>query len=260
MFNIALHVEYNGSAYHGFQRQKDLPSIQESLEQALSQVADHPVIIHCAGRTDAGVHATAQVVSFNTQADRDLRAWTLGVNQYLPPDIAIRNVVIMPDDFHARYSAISRTYRYVINNHALRRGLWQDLATHYPMHLDVDLMQQGAAFLIGEHDFSAFRGADCQSKSPVRTVEFCHIHRDRDWVFVDIQANAFLHHMVRNIVGSLAAVGKGLESPAWIQEVLKGLDRREAAMMMPAQGLYLVGVTYPEPFQKASSQVKMCIG
>ncbi len=255
MFNIVLHVEYNGSAYHGFQRQKTLPTIQLCLEQALSHVADQPITVYSAGRTDAGVHATGQVIHFNAPVERDLRAWSIGINQYLPSDIAIRNVTPMPDDFHARYSAVSRTYRYVINNHALRYGLWNSLTTHYPMNLDVDLMQQGANFLLGEHDFSAFRGGDCQAKSPIRTVEFCRITRHQDFIFIDIQANAFLHHMVRNIVGSLVAIGKGLESPEWIKEVIAGKDRREAAMMMPAQGLYLVGVKYPEPFEKATTLV-----
>jgi tRNA pseudouridine38-40 synthase len=252
MFNIVLHIEYNGTAYHGFQRQTELPTIQRCLEDVVSQVADTPISINCAGRTDAGVHATAQVINFLTSVSRPLRAWSLGVNQYLPSDIAVRHVMEMPEDFHPRFSAVSRTYRYIINNHPLRHGLWNTLTAHTPISLDADLMQQAASYLLGEHDFSAFRGAGCQANHPIRTVEFCNISRKQDFIIIDIKANAFLHHMVRNIVGSLAVVGKGAEPPEWINNILLGKDRRDAGMMMPAQGLYLVGVEYPKPFESVS--------
>ncbi len=250
MLNIALHIEYDGTAYHGFQRQQGLASVQACLESAISQVANEPIQIHCAGRTDAGVHATAQVVNFQTQAVRDLRAWSVGVNRYLPADIAVRQAFSVAETFHARYSAMSRSYRYIIYNHSLRAVL--RAGVHYPMPLNQELMQLGANNLLGEHDFSAFRDADCQAKTTVRHLQFCRITRHRDHIYIDIQANAFLHHMVRNIVGTLILFGRGLRPPEWMQTVLASRDRKCAGMTFPAKGLFLTGVNYAEPFQHVS--------
>ena len=248
--NIALHIEYNGSAYHGFQRQvSHLATIQATLETALSQIADAPIKVICAGRTDAGVHATAQMINFHTPTSRALKAWTLGVNQCLPNDIAVRDVKEMPEEFHARYTAVARTYRYIINNHPIRHGLWAQQNTHFPMPLDAQSMQQAANYLVGEHDFSAFRGIDCQARTPVRNVEFCRVQRVDDFIYIDIQANAFLHHMVRNIVGTLVIVGRHLQPAEWVKEVLASRQRRQAGITMPAQGLYLAGVYYPSPYE-----------
>lgn len=246
MFNIALHIEYDGTAYHGFQRQTGLDTIQERLENAISQIANEPVQITCAGRTDAGVHATAQVINFHTQFQRDLRAWSVGVNRYLPNDIAVRRAFVVPAEFHARYSAIYRSYRYIINNHPLRKAL--GLGVHYPIPLDHVQMQQAANYLLGEHDFSAFRDADCQALTTLRKITFCKIQRVQENIYIDIQANAFLHHMVRNIVGTLVLIGRGRQPPIWMQQVLHSKDRRQAGATLAAKGLFLTGVGYAAPF------------
>lgn len=251
---IALGIEYDGSRYYGWQRQREVPSVQRELEQVISSVADEPVELVCAGRTDAGVHATGQVVHFDVAKERQLPAWTMGVNSRLPDDIAVRWVQPVADDFHARFSATGRRYRYLILNQrlrpaVLRRGLTQ---IHYP--LDVAAMHSAAQSLIGEHDFSAFRAAQCQSRSPNRNVTAVAVVALDDFVVVEIAANAFLHHMVRNIVGSLLLVGRGEQPESFMAEVLASRDRNQAGMTAPAEGLYLVGVDYPDhwglPVQK----------
>ncbi len=248
MARIAIGLEYQGSAYAGWQRQPGCRSIQEGLERALTQVADETVSVVCAGRTDAGVHARGQVAHFDTQARRALRAWVLGANAALPRDISLVWALPVPEHFHARYSAEARTYRYIILNRRARSGLLAQRVTWVHRRLDERAMAQAAAALVGEHDFSAFRAAECQSKSPIRRLESLRVSRRGDWLIIDATANAFLHHMVRNIAGLLMTVGRGDASPQWAAQVLAGRDRREAAPTASADGLYLWSVRYPRAF------------
>lgn len=242
---IALGVEYAGEQFYGWQRQQEVPSVQAALEKALAKVADEPISLTCAGRTDAGVHASGQVVHFDTNAVRNERAWTLGVNALLPPSIAVRWHANVADDFHARFSATARRYRYVIFNSPLRGGLLSAGVTHVYQPLDEKVMQRAAQCLVGEHDFSSFRAAQCQSHTPFRNIHFVKIHRQNDYIVVDIQANAFVHHMVRNIVGSLLVVGSGEQNEEWLAEVLMARDRTTAAATAKPNGLYLIDVLYP---------------
>lgn len=246
---IALGVEYNGHDFFGWQAQANVLTVQSTLEQALSIIAHEPIKLFCAGRTDAGVHASGQVVHFETSAIRDQRAWTLGTNTHLPATIAVQWAKNVDDTFHARFSALSRCYRYVIYNSSLRSALFADRATWYHHPLNVAVMQQASYTLLGELDFSSFRSAECESKSPMRNVHFVNVTRWYDFVVIEIQANAFLHHMVRNIAGALIKVGAGFKEPEWIQEVLIAKDRRKAAETAPATGLYLSKVNYPENYR-----------
>jgi tRNA pseudouridine38-40 synthase len=245
---IALGIEYDGSRYYGWQRQSEVSSVQACLEQALSKVADEPISVLCAGRTDAGVHATGQVVHFDTRARRADAAWTLGVNANLPSDVAVRWVRGVADDFHARFSAIARRYRYIIYNHPYRPAILSHGVTHFYHQLDELKMMRAGAYLLGEHDFTSFRALHCQSHSPWRNIIHLTVTRRGDYVVVDIKANAFLHHMVRNIVGSLLDVGCGNRPEAWIADVLAAQDRSVAAATAKAEGLYLVAVDYPSRF------------
>lgn len=248
--HCALGIEYNGRDYNGFQRQKDVVSVQGELERAISIVADENINIICAGRTDAGVHATGQVVSFDATKVRSMQAWTLGVNANLPSNIAVTWAQEMPQDFHARFSATARRYRYIIFNGRCRPGLGTGLVTHYHMgELDAQKMQTAAQCLIGEHDFTTFRGINCQSRTPNRDVHFVKVWRQGSYVIVDIAANAFLLHMVRNIVGSLLEVGSGKKEIGWISEIFLAKNRQLAAATAPSDGLYLVDVTYPAHFR-----------
>ncbi len=244
----ALGVEYDGKNYCGWQRQKNVIGVQQRLEEALSKIANEPIEVICAGRTDTGVSATNQVVHFDTTQIRKDVAWTIGVNTHLPKDIAVTWVKHVEDDFHARFSATARRYRYLIYNYKLRPALLHTGVTafHYP--LDEVLMHQGAQHLIGKQDFTSFRTVHCQSHSPVRTIEHCQVSRLGDYIVVDIKANAFLHHMVRNIVGSLMRVGQSQETTQWMAEVLTAKNRCLAGMTAPAEGLYFVDVDYPEHF------------
>lgn len=241
-------IEYDGTAYNGWQRQKSGTGVQELVERALAAVADAPVDTVCAGRTDAGVHAAGQVVHFDSAASRTGRNWVLGVNSNLPPDINALWAVPVSRDFHARYSATARTYRYLILNRLTRSALYRHRAWWLHRPLDLAPMRQAAAALLGEHDFSAFRAAGCQASTPNRRVLALELERHGDWVTVTIAANAFLQHMVRNIVGLLAAIGSGEEGPAWAAQVLASRDRREGGMTAPAHGLTLIAVAYPEHF------------
>mgnify|MGYP001237534867 CR=1 FL=1 len=243
---IALGLEYDGSPYFGWQRQHEVPSVQEHLEVALAKVAAHPVQVVCAGRTDAGVHATGQVVHFDTESERSPRAWTLGVNTHLPDGIAIRWMAPVADNFSARFSATARRYRYIIHNGPLRPGIGGKAVTHFYPPLDAEAMHDAAQCLIGEQDFSSFRAAQCQSNTPNRNIHFIHVCRLGEYVIVDIQANAFVHHMVRNIVGSLCLVGRGEQNKAWLEDVLAARDRTLAAATAKPNGLYLVDVLYPD--------------
>lgn len=249
MARIALGIEYDGSAFHGWQSQRTgVATVQQRVEAALARVADHPVSAICAGRTDAGVHAVEQVVHFDSYAERLPRAWVLGTNTHLPDTISLRWAREVDDAFHARYSALARRYRYVILNRPVRSALHHGRATwhHYP--LDAELMHAAGQALLGEHDFSAFRARECQSKSPWRELRELTIRREDDRVILEVEANAFLHHMVRNIVGTLLPIGRGEQSTNWVGEVLASRDRTRAGITAPAAGLYLQAVRYPAGF------------
>jgi len=245
----ALGIEYDGKNYCGWQRQKSVVSVQQTLEQALSKIADEPIEVVCAGRTDTGVNATNQVIHFDTTKIRKDAAWTLGVNTHLPDDIAVTWVKAVADEFHARFSATARRYRYVIYNNKLRSAILSHGISHWHQPLDEQLMHQGAQHLVGKHDFTSFRTVHCQSHSPVRTIEHCQITRQGKFIIVDIKANAFLHHMVRNIVGSLMRVGQSQESSTWIKDVLELKNRCMAGVTAPPEGLYFVEVDYPQQFE-----------
>ena len=252
---IALGIEYNGHGYHGWQAQQQLPTVQQHLEDALSKIADEPIEVFCAGRTDAGVHATGQVVHFDTEGSRPLRAWTLGVNTYLPASISVRWAQVVDQEFHARFSALTRRYRYFIHNYHVRSALLGTRTTFHHLPLNAELMQTAAQFLLGEFDFTSFRSSQCESKTANRNVQKIEVTRKNELIIIEIQANAFLHHMVRNIAGVLIQVGGGHRPPEWVQEVLQAKDRRQAAETAPASGLYLVKVEYPEsyPFPEPGS-------
>ena len=243
---VALVVEYNGQAYSGWQSQHHAPSVQAVLEKALSRIADHPVAVVAAGRTDAGVHAAGQTVHFETVAQRPPRAWTLGCNSHLPADISVRWAGEVPADFHARYSAQWRRYRYLICDRATRPALLAGRVAWYHYALDASRMQQAAGHLPGEHDFSSFRAAECQSRTAFRRLDEITVRRVGELVVVDVQANAFLHHMVRNLAGVLLAVGRGEREPEWAAEVLAARDRRVGGITAPADGLYFMGAFYGE--------------
>ena len=245
---IALMVEYDGSQYHGWQAQTGLHTIQQKLEYALSQVADCEVSVICAGRTDTGVHATNQIVHFDCESERTIRAWIYGANSFLPKDICVKWGREMSEDFHARYSAIARRYRYVIYNAPIRPALMRCNVTWQYRPLDHVAMHLAAQSLLGEQDFTSFRSLECQSKTPMRNVHRLEVTRNGDLIFIDITANAFLHHMVRNIAGVLIAVGSGRKSVSWVSEVLLAKDRKLGAETAPPYGLYLAGVVYPKEF------------
>ncbi|WP_301098889.1 tRNA pseudouridine(38-40) synthase TruA [Otariodibacter sp.] len=245
---VALGIEYDGSRYYGWQRQQHLDSVQQKLEEALSIVANLPCEVFCAGRTDSGVHGTGQVVHFDTEADRPLKSWCFGTNVHLPSDIAVKWAVEVSNDFHARFSATARRYRYIIYNQKLRPAILPFGVSLYHPPLDHEKMHEAGQFLLGENDFSSFRAAQCQSKSPWRNVHHLKVTRQQDYIIVDIQANAFVHHMVRNIVGSLIEVGQGKQPIEWIKWLLEQKDRKLAAPTAKAEGLYLVDVHYPEHF------------
>ncbi len=248
MRRLAVGVEYDGGPFSGWQVQASAPSVQALLEAALGRIADHPVETTCAGRTDAGVHARAQVAHFDTAAVRSRHAWLLGTNHYLPSAISLRWVRPVPDHFHARYSARWRTYRYLILNRSARSALatGRALLVHEP--LEVAPMRAAGAWLIGEHDFSAFRSSECQSHSAVRELQSVTVERQGDWVHIDVTANAFLHHMVRNIVGLLLAIGIGRVPPERARQQIEGRQRSRGEATAAAQGLYLWGVDYPPEF------------
>ncbi|WP_348762612.1 tRNA pseudouridine(38-40) synthase TruA [uncultured Salinisphaera sp.] len=238
-------IEYDGTAYHGWQSQPHAASVQDTLESALSKVANAPIRVVCSGRTDTGVHAEGQIVHFDTNAVRRDRSWLLGTNRYLPDDIAPQWFVAVPDTFHARFQAVARSYRYWLMDRDAPSALWRNRVWHVHRRLDHDAMHAAAGHLLGRHDFSAFRAAGCQAKTPVRQVQHIGVTREGDWLRVDIRANAFLHHMVRNIVGTLAVIGRGEADTDWTARLLAGGDRRRAGMTAPAGGLSLRHVTYP---------------
>jgi tRNA pseudouridine38-40 synthase len=248
MARIAVGVEYEGSLWHGWQSQSAARSVQQAVEAALSSVADQPVATVCAGRTDAGVHAVGQVVHFDCDSVRSATAWMMGTNNYLPADIGLRWVREVPGHFHARYSAESRTYRYWILNRRARSALaaTRALLVHRP--LDADAMQLAGTQLLGEHDFSAFRAAQCQARSPIRRLTSLRVQRTADWIVIEVTANAFLQHMVRNMVGLLLAVGRGDALPERAREQLESRHRPSGEATAAAHGLYFWRVQYPAAF------------
>ncbi len=245
---IAIAIEYDGSAYCGWQTQQSGASIQQQVESALSGVAAEALAVICAGRTDAGVHARWQVAHFETHAARPARGWVLGANTALPPDISLVWARAVPAHFHARYTAEARTYRYLILNRNARSALAARRAMLVHKPLDQLRMAEAASVLCGRHDFSAFRAAECQSHSPVRHMESLTVNRAGDWLVIEATANAFLHHMMRNIAGLLVSIGRGDAPPSWAAEVLAGRDRARGAPTAPADGLYLWAVRYPAAF------------
>jgi len=241
---IALGIEYDGSRFLGWQTQPGGGTVQDALEAALSGIADAPIGVTCAGRTDRGVHARAQVVHFDTGAERPDSAWVRGVNAMLPEAMAVRWSQRVDPDFHARYAARSRTYRYVLLNRPVRPALAARYAGWHHAPLEVEPMREAAALLLGQHDFSAFRAAECQAKSPVRTLHSIAIEREGERIEFTLRANAWLQHMVRNIVGTLVYVGKGKHRPQWAAQLLESRERARAAPTFGPEGLYLEAVEY----------------
>jgi tRNA pseudouridine38-40 synthase len=241
---LALGLAYDGAGHPGWQTQPSGDAIQDHLERSLAALAGHPVKTVCAGRTDAGVHGLAQVVHFDTMASRPLNAWVRGVNARLPATVSVQWARPVPDDFHARFSARSRTYRYLIRCSEVPHPLWRDRAGWVFRPIAIEPMREAALALLGRHDFSAFRSAQCQAATPVRTLLRLDIERRGDFVDLTLNANAFLHHMVRNLVGALVYVGTGRQPPGWIRELLVARRRALAAPTFAAAGLYFAGVDY----------------
>lgn len=246
---IALCIEYQGTHYCGWQRQKHCDSVQQQVERALSEIADEPIDLHCAGRTDTGVHALGQVVHFETSSERPVKAWVRGANTKLPGDVRVAWAKPVNNEFHARFSAFARQYRYVIFNRSVHSAVLHNRVTWEPYPIDEARMHEAAQSLIGEQDFSAFRASQCQAEHAMREVQSVEVSRRGDMVFIDIKANAFLHHMVRNIAGTLIEIGKGHQSPQWVAELLVMKDRTKAAPTAPACGLYFVNAFYPDAFE-----------
>jgi tRNA pseudouridine38-40 synthase len=249
---IALGVEYNGSKFHGWQLQEQSKTIQATLEMALSKIADETISIFCAGRTDAGVHATNQVVHFDTSKNRKLDAWVLGTNCHLPSTIRVQWARQVADGFHARFSALSRRYHYLIYNHSVKSALLSELTTWISQPLDARSMHEAAQSLLGEHDFTSFRSADCQSRTPKRHLFAANVVRDKTFIKIELIANSFLHHMVRNIAGVLIDIGAKRKQIEWCRELLSKKNRRLASITAPPQGLYLTGIRYADLYELPS--------
>jgi tRNA pseudouridine38-40 synthase len=245
---IALGVEYDGTNFSGWQFQAHAPSVQGVVEVALSKVANHPVKVICAGRTDAGVHALGQVIHADVNVQRSMRSWVLGTNTNLPKDVSILWAQAVDNNFHARFSAQARHYRYEILNRPTRLALFAKHKTWERRPLNVEQMQIAGHYLVGTHDFSSYRAVTCQAKNPIRTISRLKISRLDEQVRIEISANAFLQHMVRNIVGVLVAIGYGKKKPQWAQTVLEARDRRAGGVTAPPFGLYFCEVDYPEPY------------
>lgn len=245
---VALGIEYAGGNYCGWQTQPDQPTVQDRLELALKKFVTEPVATICAGRTDTGVHGTGQVVNIAVDCIRKEASWVRGVNTFLPDDISVRWAKFVDADFSARFSATSRTYEYWIYNDAVRSPVFHGKTGWVFRPCDDRLMYEEAQCLVGEHDFTSFRASECQAATPVRTIESIRIRRQGKLIGIEIKANAFLQHMVRNIVGSLVYIGVGREQPGWLSEVLAAKCRAVAAPTFDPSGLYLVGVGYPEHY------------
>ncbi|WP_153131403.1 tRNA pseudouridine(38-40) synthase TruA [Dechloromonas hortensis] len=241
---VALGLEYCGTGFRGWQSQAQGKTVQDALELALQAIAGCKVGVVCAGRTDAGVHASQQVVHFDAPVERPLTAWVRGVNSHLPDGVAVRWAQPVSDEFHARFSARGRRYRYLLLNRPQRPGLWQGRVGWFHGALDLALMQDAAGRLLGEHDFSAFRAAECQAKTPIKTLSRAEVRQCGSMFVFDFEATAFLHHMVRNLVGTLVYIGKGTQSPGWVDELLQARDRKLAAPTFSPDGLYFRGPLY----------------
>ena len=246
---LAIGLEYDGTRFMGWQRQAHPGrTVQACVEAAVASVADHPVELACAGRTDAGVHASGQVAHFDTQAQRSARSWLLGINSNLPADIATHWVREVPEEFHARFQARARHYRYTIVNRPTRPALTRLRATWVHAALDVESMRVAARHLLGQHDFSAFRAVECQARSPVRTLHRLDVRRSGEQVTLEVVADGFLHHMVRNIAGVLIAIGAQKHPSDWARTVLQGRDRKLGGVTAPPQGLCFVAALYPSAY------------
>jgi tRNA pseudouridine38-40 synthase len=241
---IALGLEYDGSAFCGWQTQPSGCGVQDQLQSALTRFADTPIEVTAAGRTDTGVHALAQVVHFDADVAREMKSWVRGTNASLGPELRVLWSHAVPDDFHARYHARTRTYRYLLLNEPVAPAVLRERVGWFHAPLRVEPMRAACEALLGEHDFSAFRGSQCQSRSPIRTMHEAHVERHANMVVFTFRANAFLHHMVRNLVGSLVYVGAGREEPGWMAELLAARDRKRAAPTFAPEGLYLADVEY----------------
>lgn len=243
---IALGIAYQGTCYHGWQYQgESISTVQKSLQNALSVVADEAIHVTCAGRTDTGVHATKQVVHLQTMKNRPERAWVKGTNAHLPDDISVNWSKQVSIDFNARYSATARRYAYVVYTNPIRSALFSGTYTRDPRLIDAEAMHEAAQFLLGENDFSSFRASSCQSLTPIRNIHHLRVHRADDLIVIDIKANAFLHHMVRNIAGVLLDIGAGRYQTNWAVELLSLRDRTKGSVTAPPSGLFLVDVLYP---------------
>jgi tRNA pseudouridine38-40 synthase len=257
---IAMAVEYDGSGYSGWQQQKETSNtIQAVVESAISKVADESIRVVVAGRTDTGVHATAQLIHFDTVAERTERSWVFGTNSNLPNDVVALWTVPVSDSFHARFSAVRRAYRFVIYSRNVRPTFLAGRVTWIHKSLDLARMVEASKHLLGEHDFSSFRAVGCQAKSPVRTMTRLDVSQCGPYTYIDIEANAFLYHMVRNIAGVLIKIGAGEAEPEWCAEVLRAQDRTRGGVTAPAAGLYLVGVEYPPEFGLTQSYPSLSV-
>ena len=247
---VALGIEYDGSGYYGFQKQKSTEqTIQGNLENSISKVANHSIKTFCSGRTDAGVHAFMQVVHFDTESRRSTREWVRGINSYLPHDIKVLWSKELDETFHARFSATHRSYLYRILNNQTPSALWSKRSLFVPQKLDIRAMRAASKYLIGEHDFSSFRGSGCQSNSPVRTIENIKITKKNNFITFELRANAFLLHMVRIIIGTLLMVGKREIKPVEMKNILNEKDRRISGKTVSSSGLYFLGPKYPTKYQ-----------
>lgn len=241
---IALGLEYDGSCYYGWQSQPHGNTVQDVLQRALSTIACAPISVIAAGRTDTGVHALEQVVHFDTEVMRPLSAWVRGTNAMLPKNVSVLWAHVVPDEFHARFSAQGRSYRYLLLDRPMRPAIQHGKVGWFHLPLDVEAMRAAAQYLLGAHDFTAFRAAECQAKSPVKHLRQLDIRREGELIVFELAANAFLHHMVRNLVGSLVYVGKGKHPPEWTQEVLESRSRALAAPTFAPDGLYFCSAEY----------------
>ncbi len=245
---IAMLVEYDGSVYRGWQAQSGLSTVEGDLAEAVSKVANHPVDLTCAGRTDTGVHARGQIIHFDTDSIRSMDGWLLGVNSNLPRTVRVHWVGEVPDDFSARFSAIARAYRYLLIDNNVRPALLKSYTTCWYHPLDHEKMHAAAKAIVGEHDFTSFRSSACESRSSKRNVKYVRVSRSGKFIHIEIEANAFLHHMVRNIVGTLIRIGQGAKPVEWMSDVLEEKNRCAAGITAPPQGLYLETVTYDEKY------------
>jgi len=247
-------IEYEGSDFSGWQAQKhNVRTVQQTLEKALSRVADHAVTVITAGRTDSGVHATHQIIHFDSDVERTEFAWCRGTNRFLDHDVRLRWVTKISDSFHARFAALNRSYRFIIYNHPIRSALYRNHASFESRELDEVRMASAGKLLLGKHDFSSFRAAGCQAQSPVRNLLDFSLNRVDDWLWFDVKANAFLQHMVRNIAGALIEVGTGKRDVGWMADLLEIRDRTQGGITAPPNGLYLVGVEYPSEYRLPSA-------